>query len=425
MSGNGSAVTVEVDRGQYVCGVTDAPNLATYNKDVGLQPNTYNYLVTNWDNAGNAAQVPKPLTLRKCPRHTSGAFIEEDTGILDLLAPLGDDINEFTHDRSVINQRHWQPVHTLPTFNHPPIAISLIQSMSGKLEAIAREGLFGPITREIIYDALVAYESQLGAEWKGPVKLDADDGPIDHVTGTPALIQTDDDQQGIFELLVPRGDVIDHYTLQNDTILQGQWTHHAQKLMPPQNEPLIQFTSVSFTQSTAGILEAIARAIPLEGQADAGQGFLLAYEFDPAPESGLAPAWQGPVKLVADDEPIDSVTGSSAFVQNNQGDFDLLVPRGTVLNHYTHDYGSILEVPWQHKYTLMLPQDDAQAQFTAVWLLQSTSGKLEAVARLKPPEVEKREYLVGYEFDPAIGWKGPVTLASDAGPIHTGPIHPL
>jgi hypothetical protein len=430
-----AATRVELDRqdddGKHSQVIHDrgAPYSSCIDPNLNCSIPSYDYTVRNW--AGKKELDPGRLTISTwcCGSHSSGGFIQENTGELDLLVPLGGVINEFLDGTSVINGQIWPHLHTLHPLKDNLIAASLIQSASGKLEAIAREGLYGPITIEALYDVLVAYESEPGAEWQGPVKLAANDGPIDRVIGTPALIQTNYDNQGKFELLAPRGNVIDHYTHPNGTILEGQWTH-AHQLMPPQYDPLIQFTSVSFVQSTSGLLEAIARATPPQpaGAGDAGKGFLLAYEFDPVPESDLAPKWQGPTKLTADDGPIDGVTGSPAFIQstlNDQEKFELLVPQGTVLKHYTLENETILDSQWKHAHTLILPADDPQAQFSDVWLIQSAAGKLEAVARLKPSVAAKGDYLVGYEFDPVDGWKGPAKLVADDGPIHIGVFNPL
>lgn len=392
---------------------------------------TYSYTVTVWNGDGHPVSRPSnPVNgTEACSAISSGGFIQEHTGELDLLVPLGGVINEFIDGTSVINEQIWPHLHTLHPLKDNPTATSLIQSISGKLEAVAREGHSGPIIAGEAFDLLVAYESEPGTEWQGPVKLAANDGPIDRVIGTPALIQTNYDDQGKFELLAPKGNVIDHYTHPNGTILEGQWTH-AHQLKPPQYDPLIQFTSVSFVQSTLGMLEAIARATPPQpaGAGGTGKGFLLAYEFDPVPESDPAPEWQGPTKLTAEGEPIDGVTGSPAFIQstlNDQEKFELLVPQGTILNHYTLENETILDSQWKHAHTLILPADDPQAQFSDVWLIQSAEGKLEAVARLKPPVAAKGDYLVGYEFDPADGWKGPAKLVADDGPIHIGVFNPL
>jgi hypothetical protein len=439
--------------------------------------NQYSYTVTIWDARGNSVSGDsnKSPGGSSCPAQTSSAFINDEEGNLDLLVPLGAVINEFTHETSVIDEQLWKHANILNSLEDVSgirgIAVSLIQSFSSKLEAIAREGQVGSSIQNIKFDLLAAYESDPGAKWQGPVKVVAGDGPIDGVTGTPALIQTDYDDQDKFELLVPRGAVIDHYTHEEDTILEGLWTH-VHRLNPPKDNPLIQVAAVSFMQSASDILQAVARALPAQigAPVDDTKGFLLAYELNPKPESTAASQvievsdytsvtevtatseydvvsevtetiesippvqtapvieWQGPIQFAADDGPIDHVTGSPALIQSdfdNQVKFELLVPRGAALDHYTLENSTILEGKWTHAHTLKLPADDPQAQFRAVWLLQDTSGKLEAVARIRPPQVEKSEYLVGYEFDPTTGWKGPIRLVADDGPIHVGPIKPL
>jgi hypothetical protein len=230
---------------------------------------------------------------------------------------------------------------------------------------------------------------------------------------TSAFIQIDQGKSsGAFELLVPRGTDINDYTHLEETILKGSWKHvHTLKLSKEGAE--IQITSVSLIQNTLGGFEALARVSPSQG---AGSDYLVAYEFDP--ESDSPADWQGPIDLFADDGQIHHVTGTPALIQDSEGEFELLVPRGAVTDQYTHEYGSILDEPWHHIQTLTSP--DANAQITANWLLQSQSGKLEAIARVSPPAGAGVDYLVGYESDPGAEWKGPVKLVADNGPILAG-----
>jgi hypothetical protein len=469
---NGMSVARTDQGGRTVNAVPPIAALSNPWTDTGMTCNVgYIYTVnvyTNgrWRGSGQSSQT---LLMSCCTRHASSAFIQEKSGNLDVLVPFGAAIDEFTHETSVVDQQLWKHVHKLGPLPHMPgirgVAVSLIQSASGKFEAIAREGHFGPIRQGEFFGLLAAYETDPGAAWQGPVAVVANDGTIDRVTGTPAIIQTDYDNQGKFELLVPREGAIDHYVRADGTILQGPW-NHVHRLNFPADDPVIQVTSISFMQSSSGMLEAVARATPQATPVPVEtQGYLLAYELDPISEFSPAPqviakteydsvtqtseyssvpevdpltetsqvnpdaavAWQGPIRLAANDGPIDKVTGSPALTQSVNGgqvQFELLAPRGIVLDHYTLESGSILQGQWNHAHSLMPPGDDPQALFTAAWLIQDTSGKLEAVARLKPPQVTESEYLVGYEFDLATGWQGPVRLVSDDGPIHGG-ISPL
>lgn len=382
-------------------------------KDGSLSPGTYHYTITNWDDSGDSGQARQDSRIRNCPRPKTSAFIQIDqgksSGAFELLVPRGTDINDYTHPEGTILEGPWQHVHTLklPKENPQARALSLIQNTSGGLEAIVR------VSSPQGGDYLVAYEIDPtfdpASDWQGPIEPLADDERIDHVTGTPAFIQSD---SGEFDLLVPRGAIIDHYTHPEGTILEGPWKRvHTLKLS--KEGAKIQITSVSLIQNTLGGFEALARVSPSQG---AGSDYLVAYEFDP--ESDPPADWQGPIDLFADDGQIDHVTGTPALIQDSEGEFELLVPRGAVTDQYTHEYGSILDEPWHHIQTLTSP--DANAQITANWLLQSQSGKLEAIARVSPPAGAGDDYLVGYESDPGAKWQGPVKLAADDGPILAG-----
>jgi hypothetical protein len=382
-------------------------------KDGSLSPGTYHYTITNWDDSGDSGQARQDSRIRKCPRPKTSAFIQIDqgksSGAFELLVPRGTDINDYTHLEETILEGPWQHVHMLklPKEDSQARGLSLIQNTSGSLEAIVR------VSSPQNGDYLVAYEIDPGSDpasdWQGPVELLTDDGRIDHVTGTPAFIQSD---SGEFDLLVPRGAIIDQYTHPEGTILKGSWKGvHTLELSKEGTE--MQITSVSLIQNTLGGFEALARVSPSQG---AGSDYLVAYEFDP--ESDPASDWQGPIDLFADDGQIDHVTGTPALIQDSEGEFELLVPRGAVTDQYTHEYGSILDKQWHHIQTLTSP--DTNAQITANWLLQSQSGKLEAIARVSPPAGTGDDYLVGYESDPGAEWKGPVRLVAGDGPILAG-----
>jgi len=376
--------------------------------------NTYQYFVFNWD--GNRRPINPPGLSNSalagiCLFLTSTAFIQKYPAIFELLVPRGAVINDYTHEEGSILKGLWKHVHQLKPPNNNAViqakAVNLVQSISGKLEAVSRETPPAGAGS----DYLVAYEFDAAgdADWKGPINLVADDGPIDQVTGSTAIIQSTYDKQGKFELLVPRGAVIDHYIHEQGTFLAGQWTH-VHTLKAPEDD--VQITAVALTQTALGILLGVARISPPQGK---GSDYLVAYEFDAAGDAD----WKGPINLVADDGPIDQVTGSTAIIQNKQGKFELLVPRGAVIDQYTHEDGTLLEGLWKHVHTLKSPEN---IQVRANWLIQSISGKFVAVARVSPPPGSGNDFLIGYELDPAsdFGWQGPVKLVADDGPILIG-----
>jgi hypothetical protein len=398
----------------------------------------YFYTVNLWNGGrqplgrGDSEQGnPGDVSPRCSSPRSSGALTKTIPGTFELLVPQEAVINDFIHEEGSILEGQWAHVHTLkapdPFTQTQAISVSFLQTSSGEFKAIARErppqGEDG--------DYLVAYErtpdADPASDWQEPVQLVADDRPIDGVTGTPALIQSHQDS---FVLLVPRGAVIDHYAHLEGTILEGQWIHIHTLKAPEEN---VQITAVALTQTVAGTFLAIARVSPPHKS-----DYLVAYELGSASDAAdefdsvsisesvssqesvpdSAPDWQGPVILVAVDGPIDNVTGSPAFIQDEQGIFELLVPQGTFINHYTHKAVMVVKGPWTQIHTLKSP--DNNAQITANWFIQSTSGALDAVARISPPAGGGNDYLVGYELLPGAEWKGPMRLVADDGPVFIG-----
>jgi hypothetical protein len=368
---------------------------------------------------GIGQSINPAFTTGPCAKSSGGALLQKQEGTYELLAPHDEVINDYIHETNVIDPQPWQHIHTLPLSQSDvevgiramaagtsikATAVTLIQSASGNLEAVAR---IMPPPEGSPY--LVGYELNSSGDWQGPIILIADDGPIDNVTGPVALIETDYQYQNRFELLVPRGAVIDHYIHEQGTILQGFWLH-IHTLSSPQDSPQAQITAVSSIQSTAGNLEAIARVTPQPSFLGESSDYLIGYELTSSGD------WDGPFPLLTDGNRINNVTGAPALIESNNGvqdRFELLVPRGAVIDHYRHEKETI-KGPWQFVDTLRLPANDDR-QFTAVWLIQDTAGNLEAGARVKPANADGN--LLGYAFDPASGWKGPVPIKANDGPI--------
>lgn len=320
-----------------------------------------------------------------------------------LQVPQRDVIQEFRHQQGDITGGIWQLAHTLklpPNEGVQDTSITLIQNLAGRFEAIVRATpLQGGGN-----DALFGYELNEGSGWQGPVPLVADDGPVDHLTGSQAFIRSDDGEQSFFELLVVRGPVIYHYRHTTDTILEGTW-HLVAKLNLPNNQ--VRAIAISLNQSPAGKLEAMARFTDPQGHEP---DFLAGYEFN-------GETWQGPVPLVGDDGPINHVTGSQTLFQNDQNTFELLVPRGSLIFHYTHEEGTILKGNWHLVAKLPPLNNDNQTRAVSVSLTQNAQGNLELVARERSQQGQVKDVMVGYVFSQDSGWTSPSVLQSDQGPI--------
>ncbi len=357
----------------------------------------------------------QPLSSADLATSTVSQTIPEGAaGTFALLNPRESSLLEYIHGEGTILQGQWHLARTLGLPKNDVVqdtSLSLIQSSSGKLGAIAH---VGPAQGEG-NDFLVAYElSNLQSGWTSPFNVASAKGPIpvQRMSGaqSQALIESSHET---FELLVVRGALIDHYTHFFDSITDGPWTLVA-TLPPPSHDKRAQVTAVSLREDAPGNLQAIVRVTPPPG---GGPDFLVAYEFNS--QSG----WKGPVNLVADNGPIDKVTGSQAFIRifirDKAGSLELLVPRGGLIDHYTNEKGSILAGPWKFVATLKPPKGDAKIQASDVTLTRNTLGELDLIAREKP--LAGDDFLVAYEFDPVSGWQGPVDLIADGKPILAGP----
>lgn len=380
-SGQGKASSGTLD-----CATTGSRHLITIGHDIfSAQPT-----------------IPTETTPTVSPTAPSPGIVEGQAGSFAFLVPRTTEILHYIHTPGSIKDGNWQLAHKLGLPDGDGIqdtALSLVQNISGNLEALAR---VTPLQNRG-NDTLAAYEFTSQAGWQGPFTPSSHEGPIDGVTGSQALIVT---ARKAFELLVPRGALIYHYMHDLGTITDGPWELVA-TLQPFKDDNRFQPTAVSFMQSRSGSLKAIARVTP---PPDEGDDFLVGYEFDT--ESG----WSPPIQLLADDHtPINHVTGSQALLHSFRDTFELVVPQGGLIHHYTHDSGSVTDGPWNLVATLNPPNDDNQIQAISVTLAINIFGNLELAARER--SLQGRDFFVGYEFDAASGWTNPAVLESDQGPI--------
>jgi hypothetical protein len=346
-------------------------------------------------------------------------------GEYQLVVPRDAVINEYTHDDASILDGHWLHADTLS----PPegdtegqaIGVWLFQSGPNTLSVIARER-----SSQGGSDFLVGYEVVLGRTREerderalvGPVRLGADTGPLDGITGSAPFLLTNFDK-GNFHLLVPREDQasresrIEHYT-QEGSIL-GQWKHVA-TLHPPSDVPGTIITAVTFVQSSQKKFEAVARVTP----PNQGDNYLVGYELDLGAVNHQQ-GWSPPFRLVTDTGPI-GVTGSPIIIESDVGEknrFHLLVPTKAVTVQYTLDVGSFGDGSkgrWKSFATLNPFQD---LPVTAVSLVENLDGGFEAVTRVQL--LQGDEMVVGYELQPgATKWSDGVALNADDGPIRAG-----
>jgi hypothetical protein len=302
-----------------------------------LQPNTvYHFLVH--DSPPDQLLVAASTTARS----TANFLLEGNSetpveNTFDFSVPQGAKITLYTHTNQTIKEGPWQIADTL---NLPAGAqvvvptVSLIQSFltPSQFEALAA------IQPQQGSAFLVAYQFSPGSGPQNPLPVTSH-GPIDQVSGIPALAQSD---QGIFVLLVFRKGVIEHYTHPSNTV-QGDWTL-AHTLKPPAGA---QVVAIALAQSDGlGSFKAVMRVTSPQGD------HLVGYEFTPGSSEGehehrddddehdVGGSWLGPFDLVTKDgRLIDHVTGSLALIQSINGEqerFELLVPRDGVISYYTN-----------------------------------------------------------------------------------------
>ncbi len=355
------------------------------------------------------------------PAHTTASstanFLMEgnsDTPVentFDLLVPQEAVITLYTHTNQTIKEGPWQIADTLnlPAGSQVVVpTVSLIQSFltPSQFEVLAS------IQPQQGSAFLVAYQFNPGSGPQNPLPITSH-GPIDQVSGTPALAQSD---QGIFVLLVFRKGVIEHYTHPSDTVL-GDWTL-AHTLKPPADDRVV---AMALAQSDGlGGFKAVMRVTSPQGD------HLVGYEFTPGSSEGdndghdSGGSWLGPFDLATKDgRLIDHVTGSPTLIQSINGEqerFELLVPIDGVISYYTNSSQSI-KSPWTFVQTLKQVGSDPTV---AVSLIQARTLNLEAVARVSPPG--GTDFMVSYEFTSTTGWQGPFTLIGpDGNPIPAGP----
>jgi hypothetical protein len=128
--------------------------------------------------------------------------------------------------------------------------------------------------------------------------------------------------------------------------------------------------------------------------------------------------------LFADGKQITGVTGDPILIQGNwgrQGNFELLVPQGDVINHYFRDNDDP-NLPWRlvHQLSYKVPPTQLGPRPRNVSFIQSNflgdgvHGNFEAVVRVTPPVVTSGDHLDFWFLDSRTSqWNGPLGLKAD------------
>jgi len=176
-----------------------------------------------------------------------------------------------------------------------------------------------------------------GGPWSDAGAIVAAGVPVSGVTGDPALIQSTRGDNGYFEMLVPQGRTLAHYIRDND-VAGTPW-----RRMPdvfgaggtplrgaPLDVALIQ-TNVRNSATNTGNLHAIVRM-----SSPRFNDYLAEYEFNAGTNTwrsiGTARTSGGGIPVSGTPALIQSTYGSS-------GTFEMLVPEGGNVAHYTREPG--------------------------------------------------------------------------------------
>lgn len=164
-------------------------------------------------------------------------------------------------------------------------------------------------------------------------------------------------------------------------------------------------------------------ALVLPTNQQGGQSFITCKVTGLAPNSShtftienTAPGSNGSVSVT---RKTHTSSAQSYLVQaeiGTQGSFDLLVPKQSLIAHYTHPDTTLLQGPWHLADTLTLPAG-TQTVGTALSFIQSflTPSGFEAIAQVRPQH--GTDFLVSYQFQPATGHHSPSPVISDRGPV--------
>lgn len=215
------------------------------------------------------------------------------------------------------------------------------------------------------------YFDSVARAWHGPFRITLEGADIGYVSGDPALIQsTWGGRPGNFEMIVPQGGCLGHYSRLNDRDAHP-WLHVADLPVPALlledghghgtasgragaialGASLIE--SNFNTPGFPGNLELAVRLRSALTPNDASEDWLAFYTFD-----SIGRAWSGPRTIAVGGVPIRGVTGDPTLIQSTwggpHGNFELVVPRGDRLTHYAR-LNDQPGFPWAHLSELPLP----------------------------------------------------------------------
>lgn len=353
-------------------------------------PGTATCRITLFASAYTGMEIPPPGP----PGHHSGNLIQStfgNWGNFEVVVPAREGLVHFwlNNDDPRVSWHGPNKVQRVPT---PPMRSKKVEGIAiGPVRAhwttLIESNYKNPGNLDVVAAVMTPGSSQTHLVhylrdregWHGPTPIVADGQPITGVTGNPALIQSSFGTKGNFELVVPQGNVINHYWRDNDAP-DLPW-HGPNKVVSIVSGKLPAVpVAVALLQSnfgTPGNLEVIVRL-----KSDLSSGDYLVHYY----RNGSG--WHGPTKIKADGVDVTGVTGAPSVIQGTygtRGNFEMVVPQGNRLNHYWRD-NDAPSLPWHGPYTAaQWPAGSVATWPTAASLIQSdfgNPGNLELIARL-------------------------------------------
>jgi len=327
-----------------------------------------------------------------------------------------------------------------------PVGVSLIQSTfnapgnPGNFElAVRMRNALSPGDDQNDWLDFYTLDS-IGRAWHGPYRLALSGAqPIDGVSGDPSLIQsTGGLRPGNFELVVPQGDRLVHYTRLNDRPA-FPWLYVADLPLPTpvMGKKRAELGAIALGASLIqsnfntplypGNLELVVRHRPTAAT-DSASDWLGFYTFDT-----VGRKWHGPSEIFVDGSHITGITGDPALIQSTwggqYGNFELVVPQGERLVHYAR-LNDQPGYPWIHIADLPMPSvilqsgrghSSSSGQGAAIALdaslIQSNfntpdnPGNFELAVRMRSalsPDETENDWLAFYTLDSiSRNWHGP------------------
>jgi predicted acylesterase/phospholipase RssA len=349
----------------------------------------------------------------------NGNYIQSDFGTYEMVIQQGDRVVHYGRNNSDPNHT-WHYGSDVPTGSivvPPPLpdSVSLFQdNFPSRLYPHGNFEVLVHFTQQTLTRGLPDYLATYYFDfkenkWFGPFQIIADGNLVTGVTGKPVIIQS---EWGNFEMVVPQGDVLQHYWRDNTDggqpwqYANHQW-HKGFEIVSPGNIIGIHkphLDKVAFFQSkrfrsgphNTGNFEAIVHFTDQSAFGGGTADSLYTYTLD-----WNTGKWTSE-EVVADGSIISGVTGRPAYIQSDHGNYELIVQQRNRLAHYFRD-NSAPNHPW-HKGLPDIPLPVSSTTFKPV--ADSISFFQSSLFRSGPYGVGNFEVLVHFTMSGIVGTGG-------------------